>query len=84
MQSVTAPTTADRSSPLAVMQRYELKYLLDARQADALRRRIAPRMQIDQFGRTVIASLYYDTPDRGLRLAALENPNGRATRRASA
>jgi hypothetical protein len=74
MQSVTAPTTTDRNDPIAVMQRYELKYLLDAHQADTLRRRIAGRMEPDQFGRTTIASLYYDTPDRRLVRASLEKP----------
>ena len=74
MQSATAPTTTDRSKPIAVMQRYELKYLLSGEQADALRRRIAGRMQPDQFGKTTIASLYYDTPDRRLVRASIEKP----------
>ena len=74
MQGTTAPTTTDRSNPLTVMQRYELKYLLDARQADALRRRIEGWMEPDQFGKTTIASLYYDTPDRRLVRASIEKP----------
>ena len=74
MQSVTAPTTTDRNDPIAVMQRYELKYLLDAHQADTLRRRIAGRMEPDQFGRTTIASLYYDTPDHLLIRRSLDKP----------
>ena len=75
MQSTTAPTTTDRSNPIAVMQRYELKYLLNSQQAEALRRRIAGHMEADQFGRTTIASLYYDTPDRRLVRASLEKPD---------
>ncbi len=74
MQSFTAPTTTDRNNPLAVMQRYELKYLLSGAQAENLRRRIAGRMEPDQFGRTTIASLYYDTPDRRLVRASMEKP----------
>ena len=74
MQSATAPTTTDRNDPIAVMQRYELKYLLNAEQADALRRRIAGRMEPDQFGRTTIASLYYDTPDFRLIRTSIEKP----------
>ena len=74
MQSTTAPTTTDRSNPLAVMQRYELKYLLSGRQADALRRRLAGHMEADQFGKTTIASLYYDTPDRRLVRRSLDKP----------
>ncbi len=57
-----------------VMQRYELKYLMDAGQADALRRRLEGRMQIDEYGLTSIASLYYDTPDARLVRASLEKP----------
>ena len=57
MQSTSAPTTTDRSRPITVMQRYELKYLLSAQQAQALRRRLAGRMEPDQFGKTTIASL---------------------------
>lgn len=74
MLSTTAPTTTDRNNPIAVMQRYELKYLLSAQQTDALRRRLAGHMEPDQFGKTVIASLYYDTPDRRLVRASLEKP----------
>ena len=74
MQSTTAPTTTDRSNPLAVMQRYELKYLLSGQQADALRRRLAGHMEADQFGKTTIASLYYDTPDRRLVRRSLDKP----------
>ena len=74
MQSVTAPTTTDRSKPIAVMQRYELKYLLDGAQTAALRQRLEDRMEPDQFGRTTIASLYYDTPDRRLIRTSLEKP----------
>ena len=75
MQSTTAPTTTDRSRPITVMQRYELKYLLNAEQAQALRRRLAGRMEPDQFGETTIASLYYDTPDRRFVRRSLEKPD---------
>lgn len=75
MQSTSAPTTTDRSRPITVMQRYELKYLLSAQQAQALRRRLAGRMEPDQFGKTTIASLYYDTPDRRFIRRSLEKPD---------
>ena len=74
MQTATAPTTTDLSNPIAVMQRYELKYLLSGSQREALLRRIAGHMEADQFGKTTIASLYYDTPDRRLVRASLEKP----------
>ena len=74
MQSATAPTTTDRNNPIAVMQRYELKYLLTEAQKAALLRRIAGHMEPDQFGKTTIGSLYYDTPDRRLVRSSLEKP----------
>ena len=60
---------------ITVMQRYEMKYLLDSGQTDYLRRMIKSRMQIDRFGVTSIASLYYDTPDSRLIRASLEKPD---------
>ena len=59
---------------ITVMQRYEMKYLLDGRQTGFLRRRLEGRMKIDEFGRTSIASLYYDTPDSRLIRASVEKP----------
>ncbi len=60
---------------VTVMQRYELKYLLDGRQTEYIRRRIDGPLQIDEFGLTSIASLYYDTPDARLIRASLEKPD---------
>ena len=59
---------------ISVMQRYELKYLLDGSQTDYLRRRLEGHMEIDAFGLTSIASLYYDTADSRLIRASLEKP----------
>ena len=59
---------------VTVMQRYEMKYLLDGAQADFLRRRLEGRMRLDEYGLTTIASLYYDTPDARLIRASLEKP----------
>ena len=56
------------------MKRYELKYLLDAEKTAYLKEQLAGHMQIDQFGRTSIASLYYDTPDYRLIRTSLEKP----------
>ena len=58
--------------PVAVMQRYELKYILTAGQEEFFRRRLEGHMKEDRFGLTSIASLYYDTPDRRLINASLE------------
>lgn len=59
---------------ITVMKRYEMKYLLDARQTEYLRRKLEGHMKIDEFGLTSIASLYYDTPDSRLIRASLEKP----------
>lgn len=59
---------------VTVMQRYEMKYLLSGAQTDFLRRRLEGHMQIDEYGLTSIASLYYDTPDARLIRASLEKP----------
>ena len=70
--NATAPTTVHVESPIAVMQRVELKYILSREQLHLLRSAMEGRMQADQFGLTTIASLYYDTPDRRLIRASVE------------
>lgn len=42
-------------------ERHEKKYLLDAGQAAALRRKLAPYMNEDQYGLHTICSVYFDT-----------------------
>ena len=59
---------------IAVMKRYELKYVLDATQRAFLERRLEGHMRIDRYGITSIASLYYDTPDYRLIRASIEKP----------
>ena len=59
---------------VTVMQRYELKYLLTAKQTEILRRRLEGRMEVDQYGKTSIASLYYDTPSYQLIRQSIEKP----------
>ncbi len=60
--------------PVVVMKRFELKYLISAHQEEMLREKIAPRMQIDRFGKTSLASLYYDTPEYRLITRSIEKP----------
>ena len=62
------------AGPIAVMQRYELKYLLSASQTAFLLERLQGRMLLDAYRRTSIASLYYDTPDSLLVRRSLEKP----------
>lgn len=59
---------------VTVMQRIEMKYLLSAEQTHFLREALKGRMQVDQYGLTSIASLYYDTPDYRLIRASVEKP----------
>ena len=59
---------------VTVMQRREMKYLMDERQTAYLRRRLEGHLQVDEYGLTTIASLYYDTPDARLVRASLERP----------
>lgn len=57
-----------------VFKRYELKYLLTVAQKEQILRAIAPYMQPDQYGRTTIRNLYYDTPDYRLIRRSIEKP----------
>ncbi len=62
------------AGPIVVMKRYELKYLPDEEQTAFLKDRLKGHMQLDQYGRTSIASLYYDTPNYRLIRASIEKP----------
>ncbi len=61
-------------NPIVVMQRYELKYILSAEQTAYLIERLKGHMEPDAFGKTSIASLYYDTPDYRLIRASADKP----------
>ena len=62
------------SNPIVVMKRYELKYILDPYQKEFFEKKLEGHMQVDKFGLTSIASLYYDTPDYRLINASIEKP----------
>lgn len=66
--------TAIVENPVVVMKRYEMKYILSASQTAFLRDRLKGHMEVDQFGLTSIASLYYDTPDYRLIRKSIEKP----------
>jgi len=59
---------------ITVMKRYELKYLLSGAQTEYLRERLTGHMEVDQYGKTSIASLYYDTPSYQLIRTSVEKP----------
>ena len=59
---------------ITVMKRIEMKYLLTGEQTNYLRERLNGYMQVDEFGKTSIASLYYDTPTYQLIRTSIEKP----------
>ena len=59
---------------ISVMKRYEMKYLLNSEQTAMLWEKLQGHMEIDQYGKTSIASLYYDTPTYQLIRSSLEKP----------
>lgn len=58
----------------SVFSRYELKYLLTPAQKKAVLSAMAPHMRLDDYGRTTIRNLYYDTPNYRLARQSLERP----------
>lgn len=58
----------------AVFKRYELKYLLDDAQLQHVMEAMAPYMQLDAYGDSVIRNLYYDTDDYRLIRHSIEKP----------
>lgn len=59
---------------ITVMKRYELKYILNAEQTAFLRERLKGHMEADSYGKTSIASLYYDTPNYRLIRTSVDKP----------
>lgn len=56
------------------MQRVELKYILTNEQTDYLKEQLVGHMEVDKYGLTSIASLYYDTPNYRLIRTSIEKP----------
>ena len=57
-----------------VFERFELKYMLTLDQKEQILRVMEPHMKLDQYGRTTIRNLYYDTDDYRLIRKSLERP----------
>ena len=56
------------------MKRYEMKYILTKQQMLYLKDALKDHMEVDQYGKTSIASIYFDTPDDRLIRTSLEKP----------
>ena len=51
-----------------------MKYILSKEQLFYLRNSLCGHMEVDQYGKTSIASIYYDTPDYRVIRASIERP----------
>lgn len=58
----------------AVFKRYELKYMLTMAQKEALLQVMEPYMALDQYGRTTIRNIYFDTDNYRLIRRSIEKP----------
>ena len=57
---------------ITVMKRYEIKYILNSEQVSFLTNSLKEYMEVDKYGKTSIASLYYDTLDNRLIRESIE------------
>lgn len=57
-----------------IFKRYEIKYFLNERQLAKLKERMQNFMRGDEYGRSVICNIYYDTPDYLLIRRSLDRP----------
>lgn len=57
-----------------IFQRYEIKYLITKEQKDLLLRAMESDMRPDDYGRSFICNLYFDTPEYTLIRRSLEGP----------
>lgn len=55
-------------------KRYELKYLLTQRQKERLLEAMAPHMSLDEYGRSNIRNIYFDTENYRLIRQSIEKP----------
>lgn len=58
----------------SIFMRYEKKYLINGEQYDALMKMIAELFSPDEFGRSVIMNIYFDTPTDMLIRRSIEKP----------
>ena len=58
----------------SVFKRYEIKFLITRNQMKEILAKMAGRVKRDEYGRSTILSLYYDTPDYLLIRRSMEHP----------
>lgn len=59
----------------SVFKRYELKYILTSEQKQIVLEAMAPYMELDQYGRTTIRNIYFDTDSYRLIRRSIEKPH---------
>lgn len=57
----------------AVFERYEIKYILTRAQKEKVLQAIAPYMSLDQYGRSTIRNIYFDTDNYRLIRRSIDN-----------
>ena len=57
-----------------IFKRYEIKYLLTTAQKNAILQAMEPHMVLDQYGRTTIRNIYFDTDNYRLIRHSIEKP----------
>lgn len=58
----------------SIFERYELKYMLDQTQKEAVMAAVSEHMRPDEYGRSTVCNLYFDTPDFRLIRHSIEKP----------
>ena len=71
--SLIQPVSPNQEAILT-MNRVEMKYILTKDQLNYLKVAILSHLQVDKYGKTIVASLYYDTPDYRLVRSSIEKP----------
>ena len=57
-----------------VFKRYELKYMLTIEQKEKIQTAMSPYMQLDQYGRSCVRNIYFDTDNYRLIRRSIEKP----------
>lgn len=58
----------------SVFKRYELKYLLTLEQKECILKAMSPYMRLDDYGKTIIRNIYFDTDTYRLIRHSIEKP----------